>query len=95
MPAAGLPLRLVSALVGLGAQLDPGHVPQADGGAVGVDAQGDVLELLRGLQHVLDVHGHVQLLALDGGQAAGLAGGDLGVVGPHGLSDVVGGEVDS
>ncbi len=85
-----LPVELRVAFVGLGSELGAGHIPEADRGAIRVDAEGDGPELLGRLEEFLHIHGHIQPLALDGGEAARLAGGDLRVVGLHGLADVVG-----
>ena len=66
--------------VAFAAKLHTGHVLHADERAVGVGAQDDVAELLRGLQALLHRNGEVHLLARHGRGAAELTGGNLRVL---------------
>ncbi len=70
-------LAVVAAIevVGLGAELDAGHILQVQHGAVGVGAQDDVAELFGGDQSTLCADGVGELLAAGHGLAADLSGG--------------------
>ena len=67
--------------IGFAAELDARDVAQPHLGAVLVDAQQDVLELLDGLQPRGADHRRIELVARHRRQAADLAGRDLHVLG--------------
>ena len=94
-PAIGLPLRPRGELVAQAADLDPRHVAQPHGRAVGVGAQHDRAELVGRRELALDQHHRGNLLGRIAGLGADAAGGDLRVLRADRLGDVVGGEVEA
>src|SRR5690606_16248159 len=73
----GLAVEARDAIVGFAAQFDASDVAQENLGAVGVDAQKNVFELVGRFEASLGGDGGVEQLAGGGGVAAELAGGDL------------------
>ena len=80
MALAGLPLYSVLIDSDFAAELDARNVAQPHLGAVLVDAQQDLLELLDRLQPRGADHGRIELVASNRRQAADLAGRDLHVL---------------
>ena len=86
--AGGLAVEAADLLVAHGAQLDPGHVPEADHGAIRIGADHDLGELFRVLEAALGPHGVGHLLALGHGLGPDLPRGVHGALLLHGLVDV-------
>ncbi len=76
-------------VVGVGAQLDPPHIPNPDHRTVRAGAQGNGGKLIRGLEQALHDDGGVQALARKRRRAAKLSGGHLDVVGPQPCNHVL------
>jgi len=88
-----LAVELCADAVVLTTQPNLGHIAQANLGAVGVDLEQDLFELLGGLQAGFTDDGCVQLLTFDGRQAAQLSGGHLYVLRADGGFNVHRGQV--
>ncbi len=80
-------------VIRLRAQLGAPDIADEDARAVRVYTDGDRGEFLGRLQEVLDNDRRVQLLAVDGGNRAELAGGDLDIVGAQGRDHIGDGQV--
>ena len=77
-----------SNFVRLCTQFDAGDIAEPHHGAAGRGLEHDLAELFGRLQTGLGGDGGVQLLALDGGLLADLAGGNLHVLGLYGGADI-------
>ncbi|CRQ53393.1 hypothetical protein PAERUG_P45_London_17_VIM_2_12_12_00116 [Pseudomonas aeruginosa] len=75
------------------AELDAGHVAQADRAAVGADAQRNFAELLGRHQGVVDLHRGADRRRVGDPEVADVAHGEPGVVPAHGVDQVAGAEV--
>ena len=69
-------------------QFHTGHVPEAYGGAIGIDAQQDALEFRNGRELFLRLDGDVHLLPVPDGLAADFPERNLFVLGLHRIDHV-------